>query len=82
MSTTLTTRTARSGRCVRSNCAAARVSRVGTSPAQARTTSGSRVPSSVPAQSQTPRPRAQWTRASSIVSQSKQGCLPATITLT
>ena len=55
------------------------ISWVGTSPAQASTTSGSRLPSSVPAHSQMPAPRAQWARASSMVSQSKQGCLPATI---
>ena len=40
-------------------CAAATVSMVTTSPAQASTMSGSLLPSSLPAQSQTPAPRAQ-----------------------
>ena len=79
-STTLTTRTFSSGRCWRSRSAAASVSRVGTSPQQASTTSGS-LPSSLLAQSQMPRPRRVCWIASVIVSQFGDGCLPATTTL-
>ena len=59
------TRTFSSGRWVRSRSAAARVSSVGMSPAQASTTSGS--PSVVPAQGQIPSPRVQCAIASSMV---------------
>ncbi len=61
--------------------AAARVSSVGTSPAQASTTSGS-WPASVEAQSMMPRPRVQWVIASSGPNRSRTGCFPATMTLT
>ena len=76
-STTLTTRTRRSGRCGRSRSAAASVSSVGTSPAQASTTSGS-PPSSLPAHSQMPSPRAQCSdrpRPSS-ASRARAACRP------
>ena len=51
------------------------------SPQQAMTTSGTE-PSSFEAKDQIPSPRVQWSTASSMVSQSCWGCLPATITLT
>lgn len=54
-----------SGRWVRSRSAAARVSRVGTSPAQTSTTSGS--PSVLPAHGQIPSPRVQCAIASSML---------------
>ena len=79
-STTLTTRTRRSGRWRRTSDAAASVSRVGTSPQQASTASGSS-PSSVLAHPQMPSPRVQWAMASSMVSHWGAGCLPATTTL-
>ncbi len=60
---------------------AAMVSRVGTSPQHAMTTSGTD-PASFEAKSQTPSPRVQCTMASSGESQSCWGCLPATMTLT
>jgi hypothetical protein len=62
--------------------AAASISWVGTSPAQASTTSGSVPPESLLAHSQIPAPRAQCRAAASMSSQSGHGCLPATITLT
>src|SRR5262249_53342761 len=65
--TTLMTRTFRSGACLRRRSTAARVSKVGTSPQQAITTSGS-PPRSLLAHSQMPRPAWQCLTASSIVS--------------
>src|SRR5262249_4164386 len=75
------TRTLSSGRCLRSNSTAARVSSVGTSPQQASTTSGS-PPLSLLAHSQMPRPRVQCLMAWSMVSHCGAGCLPATTRLT
>ena len=60
---------------------AASVSSVGTSPAQAITTSGS-LPLSLLAKSQMPMPRVQCRTACSMDSQFGAGCLPATMTLT
>ena len=80
-STTLITRTFSSGKCWRSRSTAARVSRVGVSPQQAITTSGS-VFLSLLAQSQMPIPAVQCLIAWSMVSHCGCGCLPATITLT
>ena len=60
---------------------AASVSRVGTSPQQAITTSGS-PPLSLLAHSQMPRPAVQCLIAWSMVSHWGAGCLPATTTLT
>ena len=62
--------------------AAASTSSVGTSPAQPSTTSGFSPGTSVPAQSQMPRPRVQCATAWSIVRKFGAGCLPATTTLT
>ena len=88
-STTFTTRTRRSGRRSRSSCAAATVSMVGTSPAQAMTTSGTDAagsaasyPGSLPAAAHTPMPASTWAAASIGVSHCGCGCLPATITFT
>jgi hypothetical protein len=58
---------------------AARVSRVGTSPAQAITTSGS--PPSLLAQGQMPAPAVQWRAADSMSSHCHSDCLPAMIRL-
>src|SRR6185437_7112245 len=80
-STTLTTLTRSSGRCSRSTLAAASTSSVGTSPAQASTTSGPEPSLSVLAHSQIPAPLVQCSTAESMSSQSAIGCLPATITL-
>src|SRR5699024_5519007 len=82
LSTTLTTRTFRSGMRVRRIDAAASTSTVGMSPAQPRTTSGSSPSTSVPAHGQIPTPRVQWRTASSIVNQLGLGCFPHTTTLT
>ena len=60
---------------------AASVSRVGVSPQQAITTSGSH-PASLEAQSQMPMPWVQCFTACSMVSHWGRGCLLATITLT
>ena len=57
------------------------ISSVGTSPAQAMTTSGS-LPISLLAHSQMPMPDVQCLIAASIFSDCGEGCLPATITLT
>jgi hypothetical protein len=80
-STTLTTRTFSSGISSRRIEAAASVSSVGTSPAQASTTSGS-LPASVDAHGRMPGPRVQCAMASSMPNRSSTGCLPATITFT
>ena len=61
---------------------AASTSIVGTSPAQASTTSGSSPSLSLLAHSQIPAPRVQCRTAASMSSQSWQGCLPATTTFT
>ncbi len=81
-STTFTTRILRVGISARRIDTAASVSSVGTSPAQARITSGASPATSVPAQSKMPMPRVMCAIASSIESQSKLGCLPATTTFT
>ena len=81
-STTFTTRTLSPGSSRSSRVAAASTSTVGTSPAQASTTSGSSPSRTVPAHSQVPMPRVQWATASSIDNQVGVGCLPATTTLT
>ncbi|SKS02926.1 Uncharacterised protein [Mycobacteroides abscessus subsp. abscessus] len=65
MSTILITRTASSGNLRRKMSAAAKVSSVGTSPAQASTTSGSF--GALLAQSQIPSPLAQCARAASML---------------
>src|SRR3984893_13495754 len=57
----------------------ASVSRVGTSPAQATTTSGS--PTSLLAHRQIPAPTVQWLTAGSMASHCHSGCLPAMMTL-
>ena len=80
-STTFTTRTFSCGRRWRIRSTAASVSRVGMSPAQAMTTSGS-PSSSLLANSQIPIPRVQWRTASSMDSQFSEGCFPATMTFT
>ncbi len=80
-STTLTTRVRIDGSRSFRICAAATVSIVTTSPAQARTMSGSLVPSSVPAHSQMPAPVAQCSTACSMVSHCSCGCLSITIKL-
>ena len=77
----MTTRIFRSGMCSRRSCTAASVSSVGTSPAQAMTTSGS-LPRSLLAHSQIPIPAVQCLTAWSIVSHCGDGCLLATTTLT
>ena len=64
-----------------SQSAAPRASSVGTSPAQAITTSGS-CPSSLLAQRQIEAPAAQWSIASAMGRYCKWGCLSATIRLT
>jgi hypothetical protein len=79
-STTLTTRTLRSGAFRRSRSTSASVSSVGTSPEQAMTTSGS-PPWSMLAQSQGPLPAGQCRIACSMVSHCGADCLPATTTL-
>src|SRR4029450_4415570 len=61
--------------------ARASVSRVGTSPQHAITTSGS-PPSSLDAHAQMPMPAAQWLIAASSDNHCGAGCLPATMTLT
>ena len=61
---------------------AASTSRVGTSPAHASTTSGSWPGPSLLAHSQIPAPLVQCRTAESMSSQSGDGCLPETITLT
>ena len=81
-STTLTTRIFSPGAPAFSSSAAATVSTVGTSPAQASTTSGSSPGTSEPANSQMPRPRWQWCAASAGPSQVGEGCLPLTTMLT
>jgi len=81
-STTFKNRTDRSGRCWWIRSAAAKASRVGVSPAQARITLGSSPAVSVLAQSQMPIPRVQLATASSMHKKSRAGCLPATMTLT
>src|SRR5215831_13121428 len=73
------TRIFRSGACFRSRSTAARVSRVGTSPQQPITTSGS-PPRSLLAHSQIPSPASQCLTASFMVSHCGAGCLPATMT--
>ena len=78
----MTTLTFSSGTSSRRIFAAASTSMVGMSPAHASTTSGSSPSTSVPAQSQMPRPRVQCSTASSIVSQFGFGCFPATTTFT
>ena len=80
MSTTLITRTRSVGSSRRKISTAASVSSVGTSPAQASTTSGS--PAALLAHCQIPRPRAQCLIASSMLRYVSAGCLPATTTLT
>jgi len=80
-STTLTTRIFKYGRRSRRMETAASVSRVGTSPQQAMTTSGT-TPWSLLAHCQMPMPWMQWLTAASIVSQTGAGCLPAITTLT
>ena len=80
-STTFTTRTLSSGAFRRSHHAAAIVSSVGTSPAQASTTSGS-TPRRCSAQSQTEAPRAQCSAAASMSSHWSSGCLSITIRFT
>ena len=65
-STTFTTRTSKSGTCRRSMSTAARVSIVGTSPAQAITTSGS-CPASLLAHGHSPAPAAQCRTAASMI---------------
>ena len=79
--TTLITRIFRSGMYWRSKSTAARVSRVGTSPAHAITTSGP-TPLSLLAHSHIPMPAVQCFIAASIVRYCNSGCLPATMTLT
>ena len=81
-STTLTTRTLSPGSRSFKIWAAATVSIVTTSPAQASTMSGSVLPSSLPAQSQIPAPSAQCLIASSMVSHCCWGCLSITIRFT
>ena len=76
-----TTRIFSSGTCLRSRETAAMVSSVGTSPAQAMTTSGSLPSGSFDAQSQIPIPASQCFTACSIVNHCGAGCFPATITL-
>jgi hypothetical protein len=73
-STTLTTRTPSSGAISRSSAAAAIISSVATSPAHARTTSGSRS-TCVDAHGHADAPRAQCAIASSIDSHWSSGCL-------
>src|ERR1035437_5168048 len=75
-STTLTKRIFRSGRWVRSRSTAASASRVGTSPAQAITTSGS-PPSSLLAHFQMPIPAVQCLIAASMSSHWGSGCFLA-----
>ena len=65
----------------RSRSTAASVSSVGTSPAQAMTTSGT-PPWSLLAQLQMPMPTLQCRTAASMSSHCGAGCLPATITFT
>ena len=79
-STTFTTRICSPGAVVRSSQVAASVSRVGMSPAQAMTTSGS--PSSLLAHSQTEAPRSQWPFADWRSRYWSCGCLSMTMTLT
>ena len=67
--------------CSRRSWTAASVSSVGTSPAQAITTSGS-LPRSLLAHSQMPIPAVQCLTAASMSSHCGDGCLLATITLT
>src|SRR6185437_13360146 len=80
-STTLTTLIFKLGTFFRSNETAARISKVGTSPAQASTASGS-PPSSLLAHFHTPIPAAQCLTAASISSHCSSGCFPATIMFT
>lgn len=75
------TRTFNSGNCFRSRSIAARVSIVGTSPAQARTTSGS-PPASLLAHGQMPMPAVQCLIAASMSSHCGEGCFPATMMFT
>ena len=80
-STTLTTRIFRSGRCFRRKSTAASVSKVGTSPAQAMTTSG--LPPGRCWPTPTYRcPRVQCLIADSMSNHCGSGCLPETMTLT
>ena len=80
-STTFTTRIFSSGSSFRRIVTAASVSRVGVSPQQAMTTSGSS-PWSLEAQSQIPMPWVQCFTAWSMVSHWGRGCLLATMTFT
>ena len=80
-STTFTTRTRRSGAFARSHAAAATVSSVATSPAQARITSGSPSPA-VLHQSHTDAPRAQCSRAAARSVHCSCGCLSMIIKFT
>ena len=80
-SSTLTSRTRKSGKCSRMMATAAMVSRAGTSPQQAITTSGECSPS-FPAHSQIPMPAARCRLAALMLRYCGAGCLPALTTLT